>query len=108
MCRMCLHCRPTEPADSGSGVDGEGGPTTPEYCLYGVLVHQGLSAQSGHYYAFVQAPGACLCLHHIKCICVGTPREKETPHSQPNKYFRSHGCSALRFQNDMPSCKLLV
>lgn len=27
-----------------------------EYKLYGVLVHRGLSANSGHYYAFVQAP----------------------------------------------------
>jgi ubiquitin C-terminal hydrolase len=31
-------------------------PQHAEYNLYGVLVHQGGSCHSGHYYAFVKAP----------------------------------------------------
>ena len=56
--------RPAEETSAGGGggrgrAGGEGPPPSPEYRLYGVLVHQGLSAHSGHYYAFVQAPGTC-------------------------------------------------
>lgn len=60
-CSLLLR-RPAEELSAGGGggrAGGDGSPPSPEYRLYGVLVHQGLSAHSGHYYAFVQAPGTC-------------------------------------------------
>lgn len=42
------------PAATTAATDDEA--SSPEYRLYGMLVHQGLTAQSGHYYSFVQAP----------------------------------------------------
>ena len=62
MCQcLCRHCRSEPAAAHLPGLSGTGQWLTAScslqiYELYGVLVHQGHSMHSGHYYCFVKAP----------------------------------------------------